>query len=552
MSAQAVSGTEQETPGGPAPSAPGRQWAWAAGYAIAAVALFFCYLRLSGTQKVTSDGASMALQAWDMLHGNLLLHGWTVADVTFWTTELPEYMLVELVRGLGAFDVHTAAAVTYTLLVLLAGAVAKGRATGREGLVRVLVASGIMIAPQLGQGTLILLLAPDHTGTGVPLLVIWLLLDRGGRRWWVPPAVGLLLTWTLLGDRVAEVLAVAPLVLVFGYRALRDLAKRESRREIGFDAAMAVAGAASYALSVLISKLVIALGGFRLLPVKLQPATTLKIVDGNILKTADGVLALFGAEFYRHPLGSAQMILSAAHLAGLLLAVIAVLIGLWRFLRSEDPLVSVLTVGLLVNVGVYVFSTMPVTIWSTREIAGVLPAGAVLAGRLLGGPLARWLAPGRPASGRSRPAARFWLRPLAAVVAVAYLAALGWGMAQRQLPAEGQNLADWLAARHLKNGLTGYGYGPTTTLASGGRVELRQAAFSYRRVHPGPEEQQRSWYDPHRHHATFLVLASDPGPFAPLTPAQARRIFGRPAHVYSVGREFRVWTYKSNLLTRVR
>ncbi|HYZ54299.1 MAG TPA: hypothetical protein VE733_12490 [Streptosporangiaceae bacterium] len=72
----------------------GAGWAWAAAFAAAAVVLFVCYLRLSRTQPVVSDGASNALQAWDMLHGNWLLRGWTVSDVSFYTTELPEYVAV--------------------------------------------------------------------------------------------------------------------------------------------------------------------------------------------------------------------------------------------------------------------------------------------------------------------------------------------------------------------------------------------------------------------------------------------------------------------------
>src|SRR5215467_1873944 len=129
MSTQAVPDIRQGGPRGLPVSARWRRWAWPVGYTVAAVALFFCYLRVSGTQKVTSDGATIALQAWDMLHGNLLLHGWTLTDVSFWATELPEYMLVELVRGLGASDVHVAAALSYTLLVVLAALVAKGRKT---------------------------------------------------------------------------------------------------------------------------------------------------------------------------------------------------------------------------------------------------------------------------------------------------------------------------------------------------------------------------------------------------------------------------------------
>src|SRR5258708_32380227 len=67
---------------------------WAA-FAVGGVVLFFAYLRLAWLMPTRSDGASQALQAWAMLHGNVLLHGWSLSDVSFYTTELPEYMLIE-------------------------------------------------------------------------------------------------------------------------------------------------------------------------------------------------------------------------------------------------------------------------------------------------------------------------------------------------------------------------------------------------------------------------------------------------------------------------
>ena len=84
------------------------RWAGPVLFVAAAVVAFACYLRMSRTVAVNSDGATNALQAWDMLHGNLLLHGWWLSDVSFYTTELPEYMLVELVHGLNADVVHVA------------------------------------------------------------------------------------------------------------------------------------------------------------------------------------------------------------------------------------------------------------------------------------------------------------------------------------------------------------------------------------------------------------------------------------------------------------
>ena len=107
--------------------AAGRGQAKAAGLALAAAALFFCYWRQSQAVPLSSDGSSNVLQAWAMLHGNLLLQNWWVSDVSFYTTELPQYMLIEALGRLGPWVVHAAAAMTFTLLVLLAAVLARGR-----------------------------------------------------------------------------------------------------------------------------------------------------------------------------------------------------------------------------------------------------------------------------------------------------------------------------------------------------------------------------------------------------------------------------------------
>ena len=201
--------------------------------ALAAAGLFTLYWRQSQAVSVSSDGASIVLQAHAVLHGNLLLHNWRVADVSFYTTELPQYALIEAVLGLGAWVVHVGAALTYTLLVLLAAWLAKGRATGRAGWARALLAAGIMLAPQLS-ATQILLLSPDHTGTAVPVLITWLVIDRvtpdrwKAARWLVPLVVFILLTWTMVGDSIVLITCIAPLVGVSALRACRGLIRRGS------------------------------------------------------------------------------------------------------------------------------------------------------------------------------------------------------------------------------------------------------------------------------------------------------------------------------------
>src|ERR1700753_1909964 len=123
-----------------------RRLARPGGLAVAAGGLVLAYLRLSNTYPEDSDQANLGLQAWDMLHGNLLLHGWVLSDVSFYTTELVQYMLLELVHGLNNGTCHAAAERTYTLALLFTVLLARGstrdRFGERDGAARVLIAGG--------------------------------------------------------------------------------------------------------------------------------------------------------------------------------------------------------------------------------------------------------------------------------------------------------------------------------------------------------------------------------------------------------------------------
>ena len=71
---------------------------------------------------------------------------------------------------------------------------------------------------------------------------------------------------------------------------------------------------------------------------------------------------------------------------------------------------------------------------------------------------------GRTVSSRERPAAT--LASLLLVLA-GYLAGLGYELSQPPVPAQNQQLASWLAARHLHTGLSSYWEANVVALASG-------------------------------------------------------------------------------------
>ena len=63
------------------------------GLAVACAGLFVLYFHQSLSAPFNSDGAANVLQAQAIIHGNPLLRGWWTSDVSFYTTELPEYAL---------------------------------------------------------------------------------------------------------------------------------------------------------------------------------------------------------------------------------------------------------------------------------------------------------------------------------------------------------------------------------------------------------------------------------------------------------------------------
>ena len=504
--------------------------AWLVGIIGAGIGLYFCYLYVSRTARVGSDGASNALQAWDMLHGNPLLRGWTVSDVSFYTTELPEYMLVEAVRGLHADVLHVSAAISYTLVVLTGGLLARGRTKGREGIVRMLIAAGIMIAPQLGPGVFILVFQPDHIGTQAPLLATWLVLDRAPRKWWVPVVVGAMLAWVDVADRLVLLIGVAPLAAVSAVRAYQALVqRREGLRSAWFDLSLLLAAGASAEIASMVVKRIGEHGGFVVLPVP-NALAPISEMSAHSWLAVESVFGLYGAVFFGMSPGLTAGI-AFLHLIGLALAAWGLWLVIRHFFSCEDRIAQVLALAILINVAAYLISATPTTYYSAREMAGVLPAGAVLAGRMLG---ARFLA------------AR--LVPALAVVLACNLAALGYTVAQPSQPAITQDLADWLVAHHLSYGLSSYGIANATTLASGGAVDVRAVSWYNNDAAPGPFEFDQAWYDPRQHDANFVVLMNPAVPLDPIADWEVYATFGRPAGVYDFG-PYVIMTYDTNLLT---
>jgi hypothetical protein len=509
--------------------------ATAAGLAVAL--LFVAYLQVSRTYPENSDESNDLLMAWDMLHGNVLLHGWYLSDVSFITTELPQYLVLERLFGLHTDTAHIAAAMTYTLVVVLAVLLAWGRAPAREAWPRMLLTGGIMFAPQLGVAVFVLVLSLGHIGTAVPLMLTWLVIDRapqaGRGRWLVPVVVGVLLTWVLVADPLVLVVGILPLVVVCTIRVIRGGVTAQ-----WFEVSLAAAAVLADGLAWLVGRLLRASGAFILHPVPYQLAPP-RTWPKHAWVVGHGLLALFGAK----PQGpAAELAFALVHLVGVALVAWASCRVARRFFSWPDMISQILLLAMVVNVLVYVPSTLAdATDLNSREFAVVLPFGAVLAGRTLAAQL----------HGRE-PGIRRCPRPVRlAVLAVlaCYAASLGYAAAQPPVPAANQELAAFLAAHHLSHGIGGYWESSVVTVGTDGAITIRAVAPGA--LQPDLWESKASWYDPGLHQATFLVTDSASGFFNHWQPSStALAALGRPARTYHDG-PYTVYVWDKNLLVQL-
>jgi len=513
--------TLQQPAENPGTRAAAHRWRAAAAWTAVGLVLFVFYLRISLGARVDSDGANSALQAWDLVHGHLLLHGWIFGDATFYTFELPLNGIVELVFGLGLTAVHVSSALVYLIVTICVLALALTGSHGPARLVRGAIVITVLAVPLLfAPTTWVLLEEPDHIGTMMFLLVSFLLIDRVPDRRFTAPLVGLILCAGQLSDSTVRYVAVPAVVLVCGYRAL---AGRKLRCG---DTALVVAALVSVPVEWAIQTAIPHLGGFMEVPPRTQ-LSPVREWPHHVRVTWFNIRIMFGAS------GEPRYVLPVAFAAFGTICLLAAIVGLvrvaaiWpRASRAEQLLV----VAIVVNLGTYVISVMPNTTGS-REIVAVVPFGAVLAARAL-----------VPARITAMP------RAVAAVVVAGLIALLPLATAAARTPVKLPTtpLAGWLEAHGFKYGIAGYWDASIIALQTSNRVQIRSVNLQSK-LEVAAWETSSLWYEPSRYDATFVVADTAKGRY-PV--AHFEKFLGKPTVSYRVANWF-VLVYPTNLLREI-
>lgn len=475
----------------------------------------------------TSDNAAAVLAGRDMVHGNLLLHGWHLGADSFFLLDLPVLGLQTSASGLGPATFHVVPTGIAAATVLIT-TVSASRLVKRRDAAIAALATFLILAFPSAVFAAFFLQGPIHVSTTLVCVGSFVLLTPGGgsRRW----AFGtMLLLAAVASDPLALAIGAVPL-MVAGAAVSRTQDLREGIRVI-VAAIVAVVG------GELLARTVAAVGGFQRLPsLRLAAASQW---PSNLRLGLHDFVYIFGV---RVPPGWPHIaaVVRLTHLVGLTvvaLAVVDAVVGLIRRLvvgRGHGTWVDDLCVAALGgSIAVYVVVIFPgENVSRTRYLLPAMVCGAILGGRFASRHLGRML----DRSLATRNQRRRRLLPIG-VLATAVLVLVGAGNVAGSiasartttLPTPPVVLAAWLSAHHLTHGWGGYWDATVVTVVSNDQVRVVPVIGVHGQLHGFADLASDAWFTDHSGapQSTFLVYEPR-SPWGDVTLATATATFGKP------------------------
>ncbi len=478
-----------------------------------------------------SDSAAVVLLGKDMSQGNVALSGWLLPVDTYWLTDVPLYAAAVAARGIVPGLIHDVPLLIYLGVIVSAILIARAGRPGIGGWAGAAVS--FVLLGLLGPGAAVTVLhGPAHISTALACLLAFAALRWASAR---TPAgyllAGFLLTIALVGDPMARVVGLAP---VLGAAAITAVRHRAWSRPAAQAATAVAAVVASQAIRVGVQ----IVGGYTIgggAPGLVGPAEWLRKLPLFLSSLAN----IFSGQ-----LGSSSSfgdLLAAGHLAGLLLVVLAGTVALWRLIDGaqdrEAWLDGVLALGAGATVVAFFLSGYAQDATAIRYLSPGFIFGAVLAGRLA----PRLLAP----------VPRRVLAPVAVVLFGVYLITFA-DVARSPLPLNpAVPLAGWLHDRGLLNGYGAYWDAHIVTLMSSDQVRVLPVLNGPTGLEPSHWNSTLAWYPTHPDKPVNFLVFEPLAPWGGVDERSATATFGPPDRAETVGR-YRVLIWDHDVAPQLR
>jgi hypothetical protein len=481
-----------------------------------------------------SDSSTVVLEGYAMVHGNPLLHNWSLSLDSFWTVDAPFYGLGYLLIGLRPVLVNFIPALLGLLVIVFGACVARDGVRGRAALIAVSAVTVLLILPNHALAYF-LLQGPWHIGTALwCILAFWGLRSSNFGWGWVAAVV--FLAAGLLGDIQMLALGVLP-ILAAGVVAMART--RDWRNGLApISAAFAGVGVAEG-----IREIALQIGTFTF-DESHHTAKAAQVAHnlGHLLRWGEAMLGVgegpFGGVHVPLVLELAHVIAALCILACLAVAALGLLrgavLGQNRGGSSEPAawrLDDLLVLGIVGDVAVFEVLTLSNNILYARYLTVGVIFSAILAARILG---------------RTSLALPTGLASRTAAAAAVVITSLFGLEVARELSAPIQTqpviaLDKFLLAHNLRSGVGDYWAASVVSVQSEGAIQIRPVVANLQKIIvPDGRQATASWYE--RKHFQFLVYQNDP--YGRVDAVTVAGTFGTPETTWVVGTyHVAIWTH---------
>lgn len=513
-----------------------------------------------------SDGATVVLEGKSLIDGNLLLHGWDLSLDSFWTVDGPAYAFAVAVVGVREILVHVVPATIAAVVVLMAALMGRDGRRGGAAMAGVVTVGALLVFPTHTMA-MWFLQGPLHMGTLLLALAAFWALRTGefGWRWMV--AVVLIVAG-MNGDLLIVAYAVVPILLA----GIVAMARCRSWRAGLPNATAAIVGGG---IGEGLSRAFVLAGGYTI--ARPNPSATVAQMVANVRDLFSYGADLIGAQRGPYGNGGVPSALQDVHVAAAALLTVCLLVAVvrladgvlsgkqrsrrdnirsrpardarpagpadascgdqrtvtrsasgehLRWYQSEpdqwrlDDMLTIACFGPPCTYVVLAFQNNPTFI---RYLTATVVLAAIVAARVVA---RQWSAHRRHQVARS-----------SAVVGVAVAAcfAAGFGFTlDAPMPSDPEvQLAAWLSAHHLRDGVGAYWSASATTVASDGAIKIRPVvAGPTGRLERYLRQSSAAWYGAQPF--TFLVYQPS-APWGGVDSASAVATWGQPSASYTVG-----------------
>lgn len=480
------------------------------------------YLGISLSLPYNSDHAAILLEAKSIIDGNYLLSGWTLSTVSYYTTEIPFYIIGILLIGFSEKVIYLVSAINYSMLVTLIIYLSSFQSK-KLSLKRFFISSclSLFIASLFSLWSLhspVHIVAFIYCLSTVPFINRFLM--AGKVKDLIP--FSLLLLVSFIGDNFAIYIWGIPVILVFLIKLVRE--KEKSKFFILLITTLIPIFLSSIFLRTISSK-----GGF-ILPGVVDEVRFVDYLDlgNNLYLFILGLFDLFSVNFFGKPVLSVESILGSIRIIGLFYFVFIMIMNIKNFFKL--PIVNqILVVATLINILEYLLGNVSVNRATVRYLMPSLIFAVILFTSSL-------------TENEWSPKRMVYVIFACGMVGISLLPKISYS----RPPLPVANLVSFLHEQKLANGYGPYWSASIATAHSGGKVNIRPViSEDGKYIKPYKWLSEDKWYLEDAH---FLVVDGQKSDnvYVDIYAEMARNTFGHPDETYKLD-NFTVMIWKNNI-----